>query len=320
MRLIFMGSPDFAVPSLEKLAAVHDITSVYTQPPRQSGRGMQQTPTAIAKKATELSLPVRWPDSLKDKAVQDEIAAEQPEAIIVVAYGLLLPQAILDIPVYGCINGHASLLPRWRGAAPIQRAIEAGDAETGTMAMLMEAGLDTGPVLAERRTPIETGDTAASLHDRLALLSADCLADTIADISAKGLHPTPQSETGISYAAKINTSETELDFHQSAHSLACKIRAFSPYPGCWIKGQSGQRLKCLMAGIASDQLPAGLTHTDIRPGDYLGQAADGGLLMATGDGLLSISTLQPAGKKPMSARDFLNGRPLIDGQPLAAQV
>ena len=188
------------------------------------------------------------------------------------------------------------------------------------MAMLMEAGLDTGPVLAERRTPIETEDTAASLHDRLALLSADCLADTIADIPAKGLNPTAQSETGISYAAKINTSETELDFHQSAHSLACKIRAFSPYPGCWIKGQSGQRLKCLMAGIASDQLPAGLTHTDIRPGDYLGQAADGGLLMATGDGLLSISTLQPAGKKPMSARDFLNGRPLIDGQPLAAQV
>lgn len=206
------------------------------------------------------------------------------------------------------------------GAAPIQRAIEAGDTQTGTMAMLMEAGLDTGPILAERRTPIEADDTAASLHDRLALLTAECLADTIAQIPAHGLHPQPQPDTGISYAAKINTSETELDFHDDAHRLACKIRAFSPYPGCWIQGQNGKRLKCLMARIAPDQAAADMTPEDIRPGQYLGQASDGGLLVATGDGLLSLSYLQPAGKKPMSARDFLNGRPLIAGQPLAEQV
>ena len=302
MRLIFMGSPDFAVPSLEKLAAVHDITSVYTQPPRQSGRGMQQTPTAIAKKATELSLPVRWPDSLKDKAVQDEIAAEQPEAIIVVAYGLLLPQAILDIPVYGCINGHASLLPRWRGAAPIQRAIEAGDRLTGISIMQMEAGLDTGPVLMEQAIELSTNVQAGQLHDRLSGLTAEMMIEAVKALASGKAILTPQKEEGVTYAHKITNAETCLSFDMPAEILARKISAFSPFPATSVETISG-RLK-LLAAIHLE----GEKHESL-PGHFLGRGTNEGIKIACANqSILEITRLKPAGKQAMSGHAFLNGQ------------
>lgn len=314
MRLIFMGSPDFAVPSLKYLASKHDITSVYSQPPRASGRGMTERLTPVAAAASDLGIPARWPLSLKSDMVQQEIADETPDAIIVVAYGLLLPQAVLDIPKYGCINGHASLLPRWRGAAPIQRAIEAGDTKTGITTMQMEAGLDTGPMLIRHMTEISDADSAGTLHDRLADMTATCLGETLDALSTGALSSTVQPDDGITYAAKINTQETEIDFHQSAQDLACKIRAFSPFPGCWIMGKSGKRMKLLMAKT-SDQAKA-----EDMPGTYLGQADDGGLRIQAGDGVISISHIQPAGKKPMAAQDFLNGKPLTAGQLLSDQI
>lgn len=321
MRLIFMGSPDFAVPSLKQLARHHEIVSVYSQPPRASGRGMTERLTPVAAAATDMGIAARWPLSLKSDDVQTEIAADKADAIIVVAYGLLLPQAVLDIPKFGCLNGHASLLPRWRGAAPIQRAIEAGDRQTGITSMQMEAGLDTGPMLLHQTTDITPEDTASSLHDRLADMTADCLVQTIDALSAGTLTSTPQPEDGITYAAKINTSETEIDFTMDANSLANKIRAFSPAPGCWLLGNSGKRMKILMARAIADT--DGKMHDTVAaatPGTYLGQADDGTLLVATSSGIIAISTLQPAGKKPMLARDFLNGRPLALGEILAEQV
>ena len=317
MRLIFMGSPDFAVPSLKHLASQHEILSVYSQPPRASGRGMTERPTAVAAAAGDLDIPARWPLTLKPAEIQDEILNDAPDAIIVVAYGLILPQAVLDIPKFGCINGHASLLPRWRGAAPIQRAIEAGDSQTGVTTMQMEAGLDTGPMLVHQTTDIMAEDTASSLHDRLAEMTADCLSQTLDALSAGKLISTPQPQDGITYAAKINTSETEIDFHMAARDLAHKIRAFSPVPGCWILGHSGKRMKCLMANAEANAKADASVYS---PGTYLGQADDGGLLVATADGVINLTIVQPAGKKPMPASDFLNGKLLNSGKLLAEQV
>lgn len=313
MRLIFMGSPDFAVPSLHQLALKHQIISVYSQPPRASGRGMAERLTPVAQAATDLGIPTFWPLSLKEADIQNRIIADAPDAIIVVAYGLLLPQAVLDIPKFGCINGHASLLPRWRGAAPIQRAIEAGDSQSGITTMQMEAGLDTGPMLLHQTTDISLADTARSLHDRLADMTADCLAKTLEAVSDNTLTPAAQPYEGITYASKINTSETEIDFAIPAAMLANKIRAFSPVPGCWILGQSGKRMKMLHAFATS-------TATSATPGTYLGSSEDGSILVAAADNILQISEIQPAGKKRMFARDFLNGRALTLGQLLAEQV
>ncbi len=319
MRLIFMGSPDFAVPSLLKLADSHQIAAIYSQPPRRSGRGMTEKLTPVAIAAQQLGLPIYWPISLSDPSVQQEIAGFNPDAIIVLAYGLLLPQAVLDIPKLGCINGHPSLLPRWRGAAPIQRAIASGDTQTGVTTMLMDAGLDTGPMLLQQITPIHSADTARSLHDRLAEMTAHCLSDTLEQLTASTLSSTPQSANGVTYAPKITTSETELDFSQTPAELCCQIRAFSPIPGCWLQGASGKRLKLLMAQPVSPEISA--NHIS---GIYLGLGDDGGLHISAGGegagGAISLSQLQPAGKKPMSARDFLNGQPLIAGTLLAQQV
>ena len=324
MRLIFMGSPEFAVPSLKKLASIHEISSVYSQPPRASGRGMAERLTAVAEAATELGISARWPISLKAADIQAEIASETPDAIIVVAYGLLLPQAVLDIPKYGCINGHASLLPRWRGAAPIQRAIEAGDTQTGITTMQMEAGLDTGPMLLTHPTTIDNDDTAGTLHDRLADMTATCLVETLDALQAGALSPQTQADDGITYAAKINTQETEIDFNQTAEALAYKIRAFSPFPGCWLMGKSGKRLKLLMAQdaaiSASKYSPSSYPKGTYPNGIYLGQSETGDLLISAAEGAIAVRQLQPAGKKPMPARDFLNGKALVIGQSIHDQL
>ena len=311
LRIVFMGSPDFAIPALDLLAQNHEICAVYTQPPRRSGRGMQEQPVPLARHALDMGLPVQWPATLHDKHVQDELAAYDADLFIVVAYGLLLPQAVLDIPRYGCLNGHASLLPRWRGAAPIQRAIEAGDSETGISIMLMEAGLDTGPVLATRAIAITDDMNAGDLHDALASLNAVLLDETVIALDDALLNRTPQSGDGVTYAAKISGSDAHIDWHKSAAALACHIRAYAPYPGAWCNGPKG-RIRILAAQ------PAPLPHdTAGQPGSFAGQDDKGNMLINTGDAVLCVTSVQPAGKKPMPSRNFLNGVQLATGDMLA---
>ena len=234
MRLVFMGTPDFAVPSLTEIVGRgHDVVAVYTQPPRPAGRGMSEQRSPVHEKAMAFALPVVTPKSLRDPAVQDAFAALAADAAVVVAYGLILPQAVLDAPRHGCINLHASLLPRWRGAAPIQRAIMAGDKETGVMVMHMEAGLDTGPVCMAERLAIGAEDTAGQLHDRLAVLGADLMVRALAAQERGTLNCVAQSEDGVTFAAKIDKAEARIDFRQDATAVHNLIRGISPYPGAW---------------------------------------------------------------------------------------
>ena len=316
LRIVYMGSPDFAIPTLDLLAQNHDICAVYTQPPRRSGRGMQEQPVPLARHALDMGLPVSWPSTLNDKDVQDELAAYDADLFIVVAYGLLLPPAVLDIPRYGCLNGHASLLPRWRGAAPIQRAIEAGDSETGISVMLMEAGLDTGPVLATRSIPITDAMNAGDLHDALAQMNATLLDDTVASLDDALLHRTPQSGEGVTYAAKISGADAHIDWQKSAAALACHIRAYAPYPGAWCNGPKG-RIRVLAAHQTPSASPDATGNATHQPGTFAGQDDKGNLLMMTGDGILCVTLVQPAGKKPMPSRNFLNGVQLAIGDMLS---
>ncbi|MDB2390375.1 methionyl-tRNA formyltransferase [Alphaproteobacteria bacterium] len=311
LRIVYMGSPDFAIPALDLLAQKHEICAVYTQPPRRSGRGMQEQPVPLARHALAMGLPVYWPTSLHDKDVQQALAAYDADLFIVVAYGLLLPQAVLDIPRYGCLNGHASLLPRWRGAAPIQRAIEAGDRETGMSVMLMEAGLDTGPVLATRNIAITDDMNAGDLHDALASMNAALLDETLTSLDMALLNREPQSQEGVIYAAKISSDDAHIDWHKNAAMLACHIRAYAPYPGAWCNGPKG-RIRILDA----HPLPASENITT-QPGTFTGQDDKGNMQIMTGDGVLAITRVQPAGKKPMPARNFLNGVQLAVGDALA---
>ena len=313
MQLIFMGSPDFAVPSLKRLADRHEVLAVYTQPPRPAGRGMAERPTPVAEVARARGLPVYWPDSLRDPDIQAQLAAARPQVIIVVAYGLILPQPVLDLPPLGCINAHASLLPRWRGAAPIQRALEAGDEETGICAMQMEAGLDTGPVLDCQRLPIPAGMTAGQLHDRLAEMAADCLEGLLARLDA-GERPArrPQAGDGILYAGKISNAESALRLDQPAAVLARKINAFDPVPGSWFGLVGGGRLK--LAGPAFARVVP-LDAEPLPPGHFIGLDKEGNMLISCGGASwLCVRQLQPPGKKPMSAQAFLNGRSWQPGQ------
>ena len=311
-RIIFMGSPDFACPTLRRLATEHDVVHILTQPPRAKGRGMTEQKTAVAACGDTLGISASWPTSLKDEAIQAELASYQADLFVVVAYGLLLPQAVLDLPRLGCLNGHASLLPRWRGAAPIQRAIEAGDTQTGTCAMMMEKGLDTGPVIHCERTAITPQDTAQTLHDRLAEMTATCLSDAITALLDGRAQPQAQPEAGVCYAAKIQKSEAVLDFSQAADVLRAKIHAFTPFPGCFIEGASGKRLKCHQAVVS-----------DIR------HDASAGTLLSTADGLeiacgnqsvLRLTHIQPAGKSIMTADEFCRGRALTLGERIEAQL
>ena len=290
MRVIFMGTPDFSVPALEAVHAEHDVLCVYTQPPRPAGRGKKPRPTPVHARALALGLDVRHPASLKNPAAQAEFAALRADIAVVVAYGLILPQAVLDAPRLGCLNIHASLLPRWRGAAPIQRAIMAGDSETGICIMQMEAGLDTGPVLLRDTTPIAPLDTAQTLHDRLSEMGAKLITRALAQLS--DLTPTPQPEEGVTYAAKIDKVEARIDWTRPAEDVARHIRGLSPFPGVWFDSPYG-RLKLLNA----------------RPVE--GQAAPGtllhGLTIACGTGAVEVLDVQREGKRAMSAEDMLRG-------------
>ena len=294
MRVIFMGTPDFSVPALRAIAAAHEVVCVYTQPPREAGRGQKPRPGAVHLAAEDLGIPVRHPRSLKGEAEQAEFAALNADVAVVVAYGLILPQPVLDAPRLGCLNIHASILPRWRGAAPIHRAIMAGDAETGVAIMQMEAGLDTGPVLAEARTPITPDLTTADLHDRLAVMGAGLIVDVLARLP---LPATPQPEDGVTYASKIDKSEARIDWTRPAEDIDRQIRGLSPFPGAW----------CEIAGERVKLLRSRLTDGSGAPGAVLE-----GFRIACGTGAIEVLEAQRAGKRPMLAAEILRGLTLPD--------
>lgn len=296
-----MGTPDFSVPVLEALVeAGHDIAAVYCQPPRPAGRGKKETPTPVHQRALALGLPVRHPVSLKSPEAQADFAALDADVAVVVAYGLILPQAVLDAPRHGCLNIHASLLPRWRGAAPIHRAIMAGDAETGICIMQMEAGLDTGPVLLREATPIGAEETTGQLHDRLSQMGARLIVDALARLD--DLVPSVQPEAGVTYAAKIDKAEAAVDWTRPATQVDRLIRGLSPFPGAWTL-HDGQRIKLLGARLADG---AG------APGEVL----DDALTVACGTGAVQLLRLQRAGRGAQDAAEFLRGQPLPKGTRL----
>ena len=312
LRLVFMGTPDFAVPALRVLAADYDIVAVYCQPPRPKGRGMRLTPQAVHQAADELELLVRVPERF-DQAAADELARLAPDLLVVVAYGLILPEALLALPRLGAINGHASILPRWRGAAPIHRAIEAGDKQTGVSVMMMDKGLDTGAVILERHIDIADTDTAGTLHDKLAYLTATALAEAIPMLADGSAALTPQDHDQAIYAHKITDAEAELNFTHKTTDILNKVRAFSPWPAAWMmikQGDKSQRLNVLAATTAS----AKPTPTTIagKSGAILGKGETGGMVIATADGAIELTQVKPAGKASMSGRDYLNGYPMPD--------
>ncbi|MEO0816191.1 MAG: methionyl-tRNA formyltransferase [Pseudomonadota bacterium] len=312
MRLAFMGSPAFSIPTLDALlAAGHDIACVYTQPPKPAGRGKKLRQTDVHAHAEALGLEVRTPKSLKSADAQADFAALELDAAVVIAYGLILPQAILDAPRIGAMNLHGSTLPRWRGAAPIQRAIMAGDDMTGVDAMVMEAGLDTGPVLASETCRIFPFDTAGDLHDRLAGLAAELAPRALAGWAEGALEPVAQPENGVTYAAKITAQDQRIDWSKPAEQVDWQIRGLSPFPGAWFEWTpSGEdaplRVKALMSCLADGEANA-------APGDVL----DDKLTIACGSGAVQIQRLQRPGRGPMAATDFLRGSPISRATRLA---
>lgn len=298
MRIVFAGTPAFAAQHLQALLDTdQQLVGVYTQPDRPSGRGQKLLPSPVKQLALQQGLPVFQPQSLRDPAAQAELAALQPDLLVVVAYGLILPQAVLDIPRLGCINSHASLLPRWRGAAPIQRAIQAGDLESGVTLMRMEAGLDTGPMLLKVRTPIEADDTGGSLHDRLAALGAQALVEGLAGLAAGTLVGEVQDDALANYAHKLNKDEARLDWRLPAVELERLVRAFNPTPICH-STLNGEPLKILAAQLGEGQG---------APGEIL-DASREGLTVACGQGALCLTRLQLPGGKPLAFADLFNSR------------
>jgi len=302
LRVAFMGTPDFAVPTLAELIAQgHDVACVYSQPPRPKGRGMALEPGPVHAFAERAKLPVRTPLSLKGADEQAEFAALELDAAIVVAYGLLLPKAILDAPRLGCFNLHGSLLPRWRGAAPIQRAVMAGDAETGVMVMRMEEGLDTGPVLMAERVPVGR-KTSGELSAELSRLGADLMVRALGALERGAVTPQPQSEQGVTYAKKISKEEARIDWSKSAVEIDCLIRGLAPMPGAFTEVK-GERLKILYAMPVRDRGEAGEVIGD-------------DLTVACGEGALKLLKVQRAGKGVMEARELLKGFALPPGTKL----
>jgi methionyl-tRNA formyltransferase len=301
LRIAFAGTPDFAVPSLRAAAQRNEVVAVYTQPDRPAGRGRELTPSPVKREALQRGIEVVQPENFKAAVSKAALRALQPDLMIVVAYGLILPQSVLDIPTYGCWNVHASLLPRGRGAAPVQRAIEAGDRESGVCLMQMEKGLDTGPVLLSQQLEIGASETGGQLHDRLADLGAQVLADGLSLLRA-GIRPVPQPqpEQGATYAHKLDKAEARLDWSQPAALLANKVRAFNPWPMAEAV-VAGERLR-LHGAIALEE-----AH-NAAPGSLLRAGRDG-LDVACGDGVLRIRVLQREGGKAITAADYLNGRP-----------
>jgi methionyl-tRNA formyltransferase len=307
LRLVFAGTPPFAARALAALqAAGHEIALVLTQPDRPSGRGLKPRPTAVAELAGSLGLPVAKPPSLKTDEGRAPIAAVHPEVMVVAAYGLILPQQVLAIPVRGCLNIHASLLPRWRGAAPIQRAIQAGDAETGVAIMVMEAGLDTGPVLLERRVAIGPADTAGTLTDTLAGLGAEAVVEALERLDA--LEARPQPAEGITYAAKIEKREAVLDWGDEAAVLDRQVRAFDPFPGA----------ETVLGGEPVKIWQARLAEGDGVPGTLLRVEA-GCPVVACGKGALALTVMQRPGSRRLPAAEFLKGRPVTVGSRLGGE-
>lgn len=303
MKIVFAGTPEFAVAPLKALlGSGHEVIAVYSQPDRPSGRGRVLTPSPVKEAALAAGIQVHQPLNFKHEADRAQLADLKPDLMVVVAYGLLLPQTVLDIPRLGCLNIHASLLPRWRGAAPIQRAIAAGDARTGVCIMQMEAGLDTGPVHLERSLDIKADDTAQSLHDRLAVLGAEALLETLPLLEQPGHSPTAQAEEGACYAQKLRKEEAWLDWTLDAKQLGLQIRAFNPWPVAQTQYQ-GQTLRIWFATLLD-----GAT-TDAAPGSIL-SAATQGIDVATGQGVLRLQKLQLPGKKAMNVADFIKANRL----------
>lgn len=295
MRVVFMGTPDFSVPVLDALVdSGHEIVAVYCQPPRPAGRGKKERPTSVHARALTLGLDVRHPVSLKTDDAQAAFVGLKADIAVVVAYGLILPQVILDAPKQGCLNIHASLLPRWRGAAPIHRAIMSGDAQTGICIMQMEAGLDTGPVLLREAMQIGEMETTGELHDRLSVLGASMICTALDQLAS--LTPEVQSDEGVTYAAKIDKAEAEVDWSKDASEIDSQIRGLSPFPGAWTL-LDGQRVKLLASRIASGSGEAG-------------RALDDALTIGCGTGALQILRAQKAGKGAQDAQDFLRGTPV----------
>jgi len=296
MRLVFMGTPDFSLPVLDALvAAGHEIAAVYCQPPRPAGRGKKDRPSPVQERAQALSLPVRHPTSLKSCEEQARFAALNAEAAVVVAYGLILPRAILQAPKHGCLNIHASLLPRWRGAAPIHRAIMAGDTKTGICIMQMDEGLDTGAVLLRGETPIGEDETTGALHDRLSHMGAELIVQALAEYDA--LTPCPQPSDGVTYAEKIGKAEAHVNWDRSAREVARHINGLSPFPGAWVE-VAGERLKLLQA-VPCERLG--------RPGEHLGE-----FVVACQTDAVQILRAQRQGKKAMTAQEVMRGLDLPD--------
>lgn len=300
MRIVFAGTPEFAVSSLRAAARHHEVVAVYTQPDRPAGRGRGLAPSPVKLEAVARGIPVYQPESLKDAAAQQQLRDLQPDLMVVVAYGLILPKAVLAIPTHGCWNVHASLLPRWRGAAPIQRAIQAGDAKTGVCLMQMEAGLDTGPVLLHQELPIAATDTGGQLHDKLAELGAQVLSDGLGLLRA-GIKPIarPQPEQGVTYAHKLDKAEAKLDWAQDAGALARTVRAFNPWPIAEAT-LAGERVR--IHGAVALEADHGQA-----PGTVLAASRDG-IDIASGQGALRLRVLQREGGKAITAADYLNAR------------
>jgi len=303
LRLIFMGSPDFGVPVLSALIdAGHEIVCAYTQPPRPAGRGHKERPCPVHAFAEARGIPVRTPKSLKkSEEEQAAFAALNADLAVTAAYGLILPKAVLDAPRLGCLNVHASLLPRWRGAAPIQRAILAGDAETGVTIMQVDEGLDTGPMLIAGRVPITAETTGGSLHDALAEVGARLIVEAVAGVAAGTLKPTPQPENDVTYAAKLEKAESRIDWSRPAVEIERQIRAFHPWPAAWFES-GGKRIKALAATVVDGEAGA-------APGTVL----DDILTISCGEGALCIERVQREGKGPTDAVSFLRGYALPPG-------
>ncbi len=310
LNIIFAGTPDFSVPALEALiASKHNVIAVYSQPDRPAGRGRKLTASPVKQKALAENIPVFQPETLRDEAVQAELANLKADVMIVVAYGLILPEIVLNTPVYGCLNIHASLLPRWRGAAPIQRAIEQGDPESGVTIMQMDKGLDTGDMLAVLSTEITAEDSAETLHDRLSQLGSTALLQTLDEIQQGTLRPIKQNENDVVYAEKLSKAEAEIDWTQSAETLVRKVQAFNPWPVAFTQFK-GKPLRIWQASLLADDNGIESQKT---PGVVLAVHKEG-VDVATGSGVMCLHLVQPTGKKQMSAYDFAQARQLTGEQ------
>jgi methionyl-tRNA formyltransferase len=306
LRLGFAGTPEFAVPALQRLAAVHSIAAVFTQPDRPAGRGQTLQASPVKRRALELGLDVQQPATFKSNEALEMLKAAQVDALIVVAYGQILPSSVLSTPRLGCFNIHGSLLPRWRGAAPIQRAILAGDCLTGVTIMRMEAGLDTGPILATRSADIGLRDNAQTVHDKLAALGADLMVESLAAVSAGTARETPQPADGVTYAAKVSKAEAPVDWRHAAGQISRQVRAFNPWPVAQTEF-NGEALRIWDAETI-DLHFAGAGR-DVPPGTVMAATGEG-IDVACGSGVLRILRLQLPGRKPLSAQEFLQGQRL----------